>query len=558
LITGIGKRRVRMGKVNGGQLVRKVFKKEGIKYIFGIPGGHIYPMIEACEENDIPFIGVRHEMNAAFMAEGWALTTGNIGVCTATAGPGFTNLVTGIANSSCNMVPMLVMAGKARTEEADRNELQDFNQIPVISDMTKYARSVAEGNRIPEYIGRAIAIASQDRPGPVYIDIPREKMEYQDYEEDEVELQNIYTANSKPAGCHEDIVKAAEMINSAHTPVIIAGSGSFFSHAAESLKAFAEKTGIPVFTRNAARGLIPDSHPLCMGIAAKQHPVTRGALEKSDLIILLGTRTGYTLSKDVFPKNARIIRIDICASVLTDQLDITLGITGDIDTVIRQLIPMVEEKSHESWVSALKESLAGIGGLMGRYMTSDQVPIHPLRLCAELRTRIDKDTIVVLDGGDTASWGSMTLPAMGPGQMLSIANGSFGPLGVGIPYAIAAKLAHPDKKVILLTGDGAFGYGAMEYDTCIRYGIKITTVILNDACWGMIKNSEAKKSSSDKQFTGLYLRETHYEDVVNALGGYGQLVTEPGDIGPAIDRALASDLPSLVNVMTDSDIAFAF
>ncbi|MBO5366904.1 MAG: thiamine pyrophosphate-binding protein, partial [Peptococcaceae bacterium] len=197
-------------------------------------------------------------------------------------------------------------------------------------------------------------------------------------------------------------------------------------------------------------------------------------------------------------------------------------------------------------------------GFMGQAFTSPQVPIHPLRLCYELRQRIDKDTIIVIDGGDTASWGNMLLPAMGPGQMLTIATGSFGPLGVGVPYAMAAKLAHPDKKVILLTGDGAFGYGAMEYDTMMRYGLNITTVILNDACWGMIKNSEAKRSGQDKDFVGLYLRETHYEKIAEAVGGYGEYVTEPDEIGPAIDRALAQDKPSIVNVMTDVKIGFAF
>ena len=547
-----------MAKVNGGQLVQKVFKKEGVRYIFGIPGGHIYPMMESCAENGIPFIGVRHEMNASFMAEGWALTTGDIGVCTGTAGPGFTNLVTGLANASCNMVPVLCMAGKARTREADRNELQDFNQLPLVADMTKHARSVPDGNRIPEYIGRAISIAKSDRPGPVYIDIPREKMEADDYEDSDIEFQNTYVSTSKAAGSEEDIKKAAELINKAERPMIIAGSGAFFSHAAEELTAFVEKTGIPVFTRNAARGLVPDDHPLCMGIAAGQHPITRCTAEESDLIIILGTRTGYTLTKDVFPKDTPIIKVDICAASLTDQLDITLGIAGDVATVLRQLLPLVKENNHCEWVDGIREGLDGIKMFMGEAMSSDQTPIHPLRLCAEIAKRVDKDTIVVLDGGDTASWGATTLPAMGPGQQLSIANGSFGPLGVGVPYAIAAKLAHPEKKVILLTGDGAFGYGAMEYDTCMRYGIKITTVILNDACWGMIKNSEARKASAEKEFVGLYLRETHYEQVVSALGGYGELVTDPEDIGAAIDRALASELPAVVNVMTDVNIPFGF
>jgi len=430
--------------------------------------------------------------------------------------------------------------------------------LPVIADMTKHARSVPDGNRIPEYIGRAISIAKSDRPGPVYIDIPRERMEADDYEEDNIAFQDTYVTTSKPAGSETDIKKAAELINKSEHPMIIAGSGAFFSHAAEDLTAFVEKTGIPVFTRNAARGLVPDYHPLCMGIAAGQHPITRCTAEEADLIIILGTRTGYTLMQDVFPKGTPILRVDISAAALTDQLDITVGIVGDVATVLRQLMPLVKENKHTEWVDGIKEGLNAIGDYMGMSMTSDQTPIHPLRLCGELKKRIDKDTILVLDGGDTASWGSTTLPAMGPGQLLSIANGSFGPLGVGVPYAIAAKLAHPEKKVILLTGDGAFGYGAMEYDTCMRYGIKITTVILNDSCWGMIKNSEAKKASANKEFVGLYLRDTHYEQVITALGGYGEQVTDPEEIGAAIDRALASELPAVVNVMTDVNIAFGF
>lgn len=547
-----------MAKVNGGQLVQKVFKKEGVRYLFGIPGGHIYPMMESCAENGIPFIGVRNEMNAAYMAEGWALTTGKIGVCTGTAGPGFTNLVTGVANASCNMVPMLCIGGRARTSEFERNELQDFNQLPLVQDMTKYARSVPDGKRIPEYIGRAISIATGDRPGPAYIEIPRDRMEADNYEEDEIEFQNTWRTTAKPAGSEQDIAKAVEMINAAERPMIIAGSGAFFSGASEVLTQFVDKSGIPIFTRNAGRGVVPDDHPLCMGIAASQHPVVVGAIEESDLIIILGTRTGYTLNRTVFPKGTNILRVDISEAALTDQLDITHGIVGDVRVVLEQLLPRVEEKKHCEWVESLNDSYAAIANFAMEAMTSDQKPIHPLRLCAEIAARVDKDTVVVIDGGDTASWGNITLPAMGPGQFLTIANGSFGPLGVGVPYAMAAKLAHPEKKVILLTGDGAFGYGAMEYDTCMRYGIKITTIILNDSCWGMIKNSEAKRSSSDKTPVGLYLRDAHYEEVVKALGGYGEFVTEAEDIGDAIDRALASELPSVVNVMTDVNIPFGF
>ncbi len=539
-----------MAEIRGGTMVQKILKKEGVKYIFGIPGGHIYPMMESCDENDIKFIGVRHEMTAAMMAEGWALTTGDFGVCTATAGPGVTNLVTGIANADRNCTPVLCMAGKAKVIEADRNELQDFNQIDIYKSMTKHARSVQETQRIPEYIGRGIAEATTGRPGPVYMEIPRDIMEgYVD--ESLVEYQKTYRLTNKPAGNPADIEKAAKILDEAQRPVVIAGSGAFYSKAQNELKEFVEKTGIPFFTRNAARGLVPDSHPLFVSIGATGHPVFAGAIQNADVVLLLGTRPGYIMKRESFPANAKIIRVDIDAASITDQLDVEVGIAGDVKEVLKQLTVAVKQNTHQGWAEALSNGKTQVVQTVLPLLTSDQSPIHPIRLMFEIMQRIDENTIVVIDGGDTATFGNSFLPATGPGQYMGIANGSFGPLGVGVPYAMAAKLAHPEKKVLLITGDGAFGYGAMEYDTALRYGIKFTTIILNDSCWGMIKRSEAKRAVEDKPFVGLFLRDVRYDQVVEALGGYGEYVTEAKDIGAAIDRAIASDKPSVVNVMTD-------
>lgn len=542
-----------MAEIRGGTMVQQILKKEGVKYIFGIPGGHIYPMMESCEENGIKFIGVRHEMTAAMMAEGWALTTGDFGVCTATAGPGVTNLVTGIANADRNCSPVLCMAGKAKVIEADRNELQDFNQIDLYKSMTKHARSVQETHRIPEYIGRGIAEATTGRPGPVYMEIPRDIMEgYVD--ESMVEYQKTYRLTNKPAGNPADIEKAAKILDEAQRPVVIAGSGAFYSKAQNELKEFVEKTGIPFFTRNAARGLVPDSHPLFVSIGATGHPVFAGAIQNADVVLLLGTRPGYIMKRESFPANAKIIRVDIDAAAITDQLDVEVGIVGDVKEVLKQLTAAVKKNTHQGWVEALANGKAQMVEAVLPLLTSDQKPIHPARLMFEIMQRIDENTIVVIDGGDTATFGNSFLPATGPGQYMGIANGSFGPLGVGVPYAMAAKLAHPDKKVLLLTGDGAFGYGAMEYDTAIRYGINFTTIILNDSCWGMIKRSEAQRATEDKPFVGLFLRDVRYDQVVEALGGYGEYVTEAAEIGAAIDRAIASDKPACVNVMTDVNV----
>lgn len=538
---------------NGGSLVAEVFKREGIKYIFGLAGGHIYPMMEACEERGIRYIGVRNEMSAAFMAEGWALTTGTVGVCTGTAGPGFTNLLTGLANSSNGGIPVFCMAGKARVTENDRNELQDFNQIDMVKHMTKHARAVAEVHRIPEYVGRAMAYCSTGRPGPVYLEIPRDLMD-QSVDALKAEFQGTYVTASAPVGDAADIEAAVKMLKLSKKPVVIAGGGVWWSQAQEELTSFVEKTGIPLFTRNAARGAVPDTHSLCMGIAASESPVLRMALAEADLVLMLGTRTGYTMSRNAFPKSLKIIRVDIDPAQLTDQLDISLGIVGDARQVLRQLIQASDKTNYNEWVNYLTEIKNNLMLMGMTFALSDQCPIHPLRLMFEIRKRVDHNTIVVIDGGDVAKWGNLALPAMLPGGYPGIISTSFGPLGVGIPYAIAAKLAHPDKNVILLTGDGTFGYGAMEYDTAVRYNVPFTTVILNDKCWGMIKRSEASKTSEGKDFVGLDLIETRYDRVVEALGGHGEYVTQPQDIGPAIDRALASGKPACVNVMTDPAI----
>jgi acetolactate synthase-1/2/3 large subunit len=336
---------------------------------------------------------------------------------------------------------------------------------------------------------------------------------------------------------------------------MVIGAGAWWSGAQAELTHLVEATGMPFFTRNAGRGIIPDAHPLYVSVGYN-HPVLRQALGGADLAVVVGTRPGFTLSREIFPPGLPIIRLDIDPAEVTNQLAVTVPLVGDVAQVAAQLSqalarqPVLAPAAVAGWVSALQAGAQQAGQMMALAANSDATPIHPLRLMAEIAGRIDADTIVVLDGGDVATWGVLALPAPGPGQTLGIAHNSFGPLGVGMGYAMAAKLAHPDKKVIHLTGDGAFGYGAMEYDTCLRYGLDITTIILNDAQWGMIKRSEAKKSASG-EFVGLDLAATHYERVVESLGGYGEFVTQPGDLGPAIDRALASGQPACVNVMTD-------
>ena len=539
-----------MAKVKAGSLAGKVLKDAGASYIFGIPGGHIYPLMEGCEEAGIPFISVRNEMNGAFAAEGWALTTAKLGLCTGTAGPGVTNLLTGMGNAKCGGYPVLYFGGRARESEFDVNQLQDFETLPLVASMCKSAKAVYNPLRLPEYVQRAATIAATGKPGPTYIEMAR------NYVDEELEADDLPAlgpaltlGDGRTAADPAEVAKAAALIDKAIRPIILIGGGAWWSQAQDALTAFVEKTNIPFFTRNAARGIISDFHPLYGGLAYN-HPVLKQTMPLTDLIIVVGTRTGFTLNQALIPAGVPIVRIDIDPAEISKSMSVTVPLVGDARTVVAQLTEACAATEREEWLAALGEIKMEVMTMAMPGLMSEETPIHPLRLMFELYQRGTPDTIFCIDGGDSATWGSAVLPATGPGQHLSLAATSFGPLGVGMGYAMAAKLAHPEKNVILLTGDGAIGYNIMEYDTCMRYGLNIVTVVLNDKQWGMILRSEAKKSEHLDPI-GLILRETHYEEIVTALGGHGEFVEDPADLGPAIDRALASGLPALVNVMTD-------
>lgn len=539
---------------SGGELAAEVLQKEGIKYIFGVPGGHNFPLIESCVKRGINFIGARNEANAAFMAEGWALATGKTGICTGTAGPGITNMITGMTNASIGCHPVLCIAGRPRISDFDKNELQDINQLSIIKNVTKYAKAVVQTERIPEYISNALSICMSDQPGPAYIEIPR------NISENNIEYLNNNTFNTgtkSPASANSEVIKhASEMINHAQRPIIIVGGGVWWSRAFSELENFINKTKIPVFTRNASRGAISDDHPYCVGLAASASPVFQEVMARADLVILIGTRLGYTMNASSFPHSLKIIRIDIKESEIHSQLNVDLGIVSDARQCLRQLEEVVSSKTSSDWIAEIRQIKENFIAEVLPLLTTNQNPIHPMRLCFEIRQRIDENTIVIVDGGDAAMWGNLILPAKGPGQFLSISGTSFGPLGVGIPYAIASKLANPDKKVILLTGDGAFGYGLIEYDTAIRYGICFTTVIMNDRSWGIVKRLNVSKKNFPSGFSGCDLGDLKYEKFIESMGGLGIQVSRSDDLASALDEALTSNYPACINVLTDQNAGF--
>jgi len=498
----------------------------------------------------IRVVDVRHEESAAHMAEGWALATGEPGICTGTAGPGFTNLLTGIANSYAGATPMLAIGGRASIAQFDTGALQDFNQIDIVKPMTKFARAVYQADRIPEYIAMGLRHATSGRPGPAYIEIPRDLMEGE-IDVASVQIPECHRIQSPPAGNARDVEKALALIAEAKKPVAVAGGGVWWSQAQEKLKHFVEKADIPLYTRSSARGSVPDDHPLCLGGGFTLNPAVASVFAEADLLILLGTRFTFTFSPDAFPPSLKIIRVDIESSEICSGRTPDVGIVGDVGTVLEQFTDGIKKASRKEWVDQLQGGREMMRQMAEPMLNSDQVPIHPLRLCREITSFLDTETIICTDGGDICIWGNLALPAKGPGLFISQASSIFGCLGVGIPYGIAARVANPDKRVIVLTGDGSFGLTMMEFDTALRHNLPFVAVIANDNCWGNIHRPAMEKRGRSFACELVFRR---YDKLVEDLGGYGELVEKPDDIAPAIQRALDSGLPACVNVVTDPAI----
>jgi acetolactate synthase-1/2/3 large subunit len=401
-----------------------------------------------------------------------------------------------------------------------------LNQIDIIKPITKFARSVLQTKRIPEYFDMAIREATNGRPGPVYLETPQDRL-FTELDPADVHMPSSTGAKSLPAGDPRDVERAIELIDRAERPVVIAGGGVWWAQAQNDLKAFVERAGLPLFTRAAGRGCVPDDHPLVIAPGLAAHPATQGALARADLIILLGTRFGFTFEARSVPPTTKIVRVDIEASALSNGREAEIGIVGDAGVVIRQLTDGVKKTSRKEWTEQLQESAQMLVQAVEPALKSDQSPIHPLRLFNEISKFVDADTVLSVGGGDVCAWGNVMLPAPGPGQFLSIISSIFGCLGVAVPYGIAAKLAHPDKRVIV-------------------------TIVGNDQCWGMIKRDVIKQRG--EAHPACDLAPTRYDKIVEGMGGHGEFVERPEDIGPAIQRAIDSGLPACVNVMTDPEI----
>jgi acetolactate synthase-1/2/3 large subunit len=541
-----------MAMINGGHLVGKYLKEvEKVEIVFGISGGHLESILDSFTEYKIRTIDVRHEQAAAMMAHAWSVYTGKPGVCFLTAGPGFTNGLTGIANAYLDNAPLVVLCGRSPLRDDLKGALQEMNQIEAVRPMTKWAATCYDIKRIPEYLAMAFRNATGGRPGPVMLELPPDILNIKVDES----LVPMPSKSNPKYSVHPDDAElraAAEIINNAKKPLFLGGSGVGFSNCADSLKQFVEKTGIPFMLLNYGRGELPDDHPL--SVMDMGNLGLFFSIGQNDVIIAAGLRFNWLLQfGKIIPPTVKMVRIDIDPNEINRNVEAHVGLVGDADSVLEQLTPLVAKNDHAEWMNTLKAAGRSLLDYELRMRETTSDPIHPIRLVAQVQKFAGNDAIYIADGGDTQYFGLAGFMSKQKAGVVASAAGLLGCLGTGIPFGMAAKLARPDRKVVVLNGDGSFGFNGMEFDTMVRHNIPVVVVINNDCAWGMIKHSQELSIGKERlQCSELGIRR--YEKVVEGLGGHGEFVTKDEEIIPALERAFASGKPACVNVMTDPTV----
>ncbi len=545
-----------MTTITGGQLAAQALVEKEVDHIFTLSGGHITPIYQYLEGTSVQLFDTRHEQAALFMAEAWGKMTRQPGVAMVTAGPGFTNALTGIASAYFSNTPLVLIAGCVGLDHKEKLDLQDMFQEPVISPMVKKALVCQKTERIPEFVDLAFRLASSGRPGPVYLEIPVDVL---NNTIDEATVKKYQTkVESRPVD-RQGAAQAIEMLRNSEKPIVIAGTGAWQARAEKELTEFIEKAGIPVFTSLSGRGTIPDTHPLCFESSLAIRPGGAfAAFLETDLVIILGTRISlYYMFGDVFNPAAKMLQVDIQAEEIGRNRAIDLPIVSDLKAFLAECNDLMAADSQADelkarfapWISTLETADTAGKEPSKTDWESDNTPVHPLRLAREVDNFMDReDDIVVADGGDTTTWMGMTRTMRKPGHYLDY--GIFGSLAVGLPYANAAKLRNPDKRVLLITGDGSVGFNFMEFENAIRKNLPIVVVISNDLGWGMIRHSQEIRIGHAIE-AGTYIGRVDYHKMVEAIGGKGWLVEDPKDIRPAIEAAFASGKTCCINVMTD-------
>jgi acetolactate synthase-1/2/3 large subunit len=536
--------------LHGGRLVARALRAHGVRKLFTLSGGHLFSIYDGCREEGIDIVDVRHEQAAAFAAEGWAKVTRTPGVCALTAGPGVTNGMSAIASAAQNNSPMLVLGGRAPAFRWGQGSLQEIDHVPFVAPLTKFAATAQTTAQIPGLIDDALRAAITPHSGPSFVDFPLDQVFGEAEPAPAEPLPEPWTG---PGADAAQVDRAVAMLRGAQRPVIMAGTGLYWGRGEQQLWALAEELGVPVFLNGLGRGCLPADHRLAFSRARGR------ALRHADVALVVGVPLDFRLGFGAaFADDADVIAIDVAEPARAHPRAVSAELYGALPATLDGLragaapVGDAPAAARADWIDTLRATENERRGEEAADLADARAPLHPMRIYGELAQMLDRDAIVIGDGGDFVSYAGRVVDSYRPGCWLD--PGPYGCLGSGPGYALAAKLAHPERQVLLLLGDGAFGFSGMEFDTLARHGVGVVGVVGNNGIWGLEKHPmEAIYGYS----VAAELRpETRYDEVVAALGGHGELVRTPAELRPALERAFAADGPALVNVLTDPSVAY--
>jgi thiamine pyrophosphate-dependent acetolactate synthase large subunit-like protein len=529
-----------MGSITGSELLAKSLKAQGMDTLFYLMGGPMLETESACIKLGVRAIDSRHEQAASMMAHAYSRLTRRPGVCMASSGPGTINMATGVANAFVDAAPLIAVGGTSPRIYFGMDAFQEVDQLSLYKPITKWATRILDAKRIPDVVATAFRQATSGRPGPVFLDLPGDVLG-EVVEESSVPMPAHWRPAPRAHGDPATITEAIALLSRAERPLIIAGSGVWWSDAGAALQAFVEAAGIPFYTTPLSRGSIAEDHELAFLFARAR------AFSEADVVLNVGTRFNYVIQFGRPPRwaaDVKVIQVDVDPAELGHNRPVDVPILGDARAVLQQLTAEAKGKldkgRYRAWVERLKSIDAEKGLESEKAMSDDKVPIHPLRLCKEVRDFLRRDAILVVDGQEILNYGRQSIPTFTAGHRLN--SGPFGCMGVGLPFGIGAKVACPDTQVVVLHGDGSYGINGTEIDTAVRHQIPVLVVISNNGGW----TADPKQ---DKP--GRNLGYTRYDKIAIDYGAHGEFVEKPHEIRAALERAYASRKPAVVNVVTD-------
>jgi acetolactate synthase I/II/III large subunit len=540
-------------KISGGHLVAKALKNEGVDTIFTLCGGHIIDIYDGCIDEAIKLVDVRHEQVAAHAADGYARVTGNPGCAVVTAGPGTTDAITGIANAFRAESPMLMIGGQGALSQHRMGSLQDLPHVDMLRPITKFSATVPTTERIADMVSMAFRECYHGAPGPSYLEIPRDILDAKvDLNKARVPKPGHYRASIKSIGDPADIDRLADILVRAKKPCVLLGTQVWTCRGTDAAIHFVKTLNIPAFMNGAGRGTLPPGDPHHF------QQTRRYAFDKADVIVIVGTpfdfRMGYGRR---LREDATVVQIDMDYRTVGKNRDISLGLVGDVGAILGAVTQAVSGRvnnganERKPWMEELRAEEERLQSDRLSRLRSEAQPIHPLRLCYEINEFLREDSVYIGDGGDIVTFSGGVVQPKSPGHWMD--PGPLGTLGVGVPFAMACKLAQPQKEVVCLFGDGAFTLTGWDFETMVRFNLPFVGVVGNNSAWNQIRFGQLAKYGRERGDVGNKLGDVAFDQFAIMLGGYGEEVRDPKDIQPALERARASGKPSLINVWIDPE-----